>query len=119
MSGLTNHGLDKIVLLEKRKGNVDEKTIREKYSGVIKYDQTMKVLSTQHFTQLEDGFKGEETTSLLITYTQLTKGKNEDVHTLFIPKNGKSIISNYLIMTQPDKSSWVSHKFGKCVNTCK
>ena len=63
-SKMTNHGIDKMVLYEKKKGNVDEKEVREKFrNSVMEYDQIMKILSTQTFTQLEDGFKGEKTTS--------------------------------------------------------
>ena len=119
-SGMTNHGIDKMVLYEKTRGNNDEKKLREEYRGsVVEYDQIKKVISTQTFTQLEDGYKGEKTTSHLITYTQTPKDKNEEVYTLFIPENGKSIISKYNIMTETDKSSWINMKFGKCVKTSK
>ena len=58
----------------------------------------------------------EKTLSYLITYTDDYSSRKQ-LSTLYIPQNGKSIISTYY-RTMDDRydGSWIEMKFGKCVN---
>jgi hypothetical protein len=119
-SGMTEYGVDDMVSYKKRKGNIDEKKVREQYSKLLEFDSRYIVSSVQQFTQrLNDRYTGEKTTNYLITFTRTDQYGNEEVNTLFIPKNEKSILSSYDIISKPDKGSgsWINMKFGRCVNT--
>lgn len=117
-SGLTEFGLDDMVLYEKRKGNTNEIQVREKYRNLMEYDSRNTISSVQEFTQLENNVSGNNI-NFLITFGSKTKGWSDDINTLFIPVNGNSILSFYNLVSDPDRNSWVKLKFGKCVNTSK
>jgi hypothetical protein len=83
-------------------------------------------MTVQSFSQMGElnkgnNYKGNKTTSYLITYKTVYPKRiteKEDFFTLYIPQSGKSTLSEYHTFTdKDDNSSWVSHRFGKCVNT--
>ena len=124
VSGTTQYGVDMMVAYHKKLGDKDEKEARKIYGKIHKYDITREILSSHSFTQMvyqsaENGLKKVTTKSYLITYKREYPpeiSKNEGILTLYIPENGKSIISDYNMTVRPDNSSWVSMQFGKCVN---
>jgi hypothetical protein len=79
------------------------------------------ILDVQSFNQnVYSKESGEENTiSLLIVYSVEGADSEEKPSSLYIPQNGKSIISEYSInfMTDHGDMSWVGMMFGKCVNT--
>ena len=78
------------------------------------------ILDVQSFNEKVYSKENEEenTISLLIVYLLEGPTTGETPSSLYIPQNGKSIISEYSRNFIDDgDSSWVSMKFGKCVNT--
>jgi hypothetical protein len=127
-SGKTSHGMDMSVLRHKRKGDMSEEEVRESYGKTRIRTQEGLEMTVQSFSQMVEknkgnNFKGNKTTSYLITYKTVYPKRiteNEDFYTLYIPQSGKSTLSEYHTFTdQNDSSSWVSLKFGKCENTSK
>ena len=84
------------------------------------------ILSISPFTQItgrnKQNTKNVKSTSYLITYKIVLPkevSEQERMYTLYIPKHGHSVISQYNT-TRNDingESSWISMNFGKCVNT--
>ena len=81
------------------------------------------ILSVHSFTEKldMDGKDNENnrSTSYLITYKEKSSRHFDYIYTLYIPQNGKSIISEYHSNSSDTQgnASWVGMRFGKCVNT--
>jgi hypothetical protein len=124
-SGMTSHGINSMVLFHKRKGDESEEEVRESYGKIRIRKEEGVEMTVQTSTEMVDrnkgnNYKGDKTTSYLITYKIVLPkhiSENENLFTLYIPQNGKSIISQYNTWEDDSNSSWVDHKFGKCVNT--
>jgi hypothetical protein len=109
---------EKQMIYKERFGIVGEDLKRE-WDYVEPY-----VLSIHPFTQItgknKHNKKGDKSTSYLITYKTVLPKKvteRERMFTLYIPQHGRSVISEYHTTDINGDSSWVSMKFGKCVNT--
>jgi hypothetical protein len=120
--GMTSHGINRMVLHHKRIGDMNEKEVRERY-GKIRIRKTEgMIVNVQTFTEMVErnkgnNYKGKETTSYLITYGEGYPPFNSLI-TLYIPQGGKSILSDHSYSeSRSSNSSWVSHRFGTCVNT--
>ena len=90
----------------------------ETLKAVKEYKFSEKILAIQSFNQTFDG-SGK---SLVITYKHITALSRPDrpeeiFYSLYIPPNGKSILTKYITQPLDSTASWVNHKFGKCVNT--
>ena len=90
----------------------------ETLKAVKEYKFSEKILTIQSFNQTFDG-SGK---SLVITYKHITALSRPDrpeeiFYSLYIPPNGKSILTKYITQPLDSTASWVNHKFGKCVNT--
>lgn len=120
-SGITPHGIDGMIEYSKSKGDVDENQARKKYSKVREYVRTPYILYAHSFPQTfsdrGDSFKEKKTTSYIITYANPGNPGNEYLYTLYIPENGKSIISEYIMFS--GDMSWIKNKFGNCALTSK
>ena len=119
--GITPHDLRKMIKYHKRKGDQTEEEVRKSYDKQIKMFSGKRggeILSVN--THINKGMlfeKGSETTQYLIIYKD-SYIPNEQIYSLFIPDSGNSILTWYSFSNNPSsKGSWVSHRFGKCVNT--
>jgi len=118
-NGMTSFGIDGMVQYHKRKGDMNEKEVRESYGKIHIREEEGFIVNVQTFSQMvnhnkDNNYKGEETTSYLITYKLFPSR----VITLYIPQGGKSILSENVTWEGKDgHSSWVRLTFGKCVNT--
>ena len=117
--GVTSFGIDGMVQHHKIKGDMNEKEVRETYGKIHIREKKGLIVNVQTFSQTvnhnkDNNYLGEETTSYLITYRLFPSG----VISLYIPQGGKSILSeNSTSEGKHGHNSWVSMKFGKCVNT--
>jgi hypothetical protein len=123
--GFTQDGIKRMTksAMKNRKGE-SKQEIQRRYSTPHIYHTVTDILSSHSFIQkvnLSDSnnWKGENSTSYLISYKLKDRDESERFLTLYIPKNGSSIISEYLQTPNPDRGegSWLSMKFGKCVQT--
>jgi hypothetical protein len=121
--GITTHKLNESIEYFKRNGRKTEEEVREMYDKQNKMfsgNSKGKILSVN--THINTGMleKGSETTQYLIIYKEMYL-PNEQMYSLFIPDNGKSILTWYNFNNNPDygRSSWIDLRFGKCVNTSK
>jgi hypothetical protein len=113
--------------------DLDNKTIKyieNMGSGVTEVKsfsnkRSFDILSVNPFTQITITEKLEQiqTTSYLVTYkSKIGKiFKREEFYSLYIPNNGKSIVSSYHQSQDTRKGTYsmVKMLFGKCVNTSK
>jgi hypothetical protein len=95
------------------------RTTNRTTSEPSKTQETGKIVSFYSFPQvLQRGMNSKVTVSYIIVYTQRSKYFGEFVRTLYIPQNGKSIISNYRIhmdlFNDRIKSSSLDMRFGTC-----
>jgi hypothetical protein len=129
-SGTTPYGIDEMVLYHKGEGdNTSEDEIRKRYGEVHTYNMKREIVSIKTFSQIDQRLGGDskkrETTSHLITYKWISRSRdfegkgiqNDLFSTLYIPENGESVISGYVMNTGRSSVSSVNLRFGKCVNT--
>ena len=123
-TGLTQDGIKRMTefSMKDSKGE-SEQEIRMRYSTPHISHRVTDILSTHSFIQTinlsPSNKKGENSTSYLISYKLRGLDDDERFRTLYIPKNGSAIISEYNQTINPDRGegSWLTMKFGKCVQT--
>jgi hypothetical protein len=118
VQGVPLHMMRERIKYHQRKGDKTEEEVRKSFDYLKKFsgDRKGEVLSVN--THLNRGMTDHPTIQYLIVYKE-GYVPNEYIYSLFIPNNGKSILTWYSFVDKSSigKSSWVDMKFGKCVNT--
>lgn len=120
--GNTRRYIEEKVAYHKNQGDMDKHEVRQKYSKIEKYDYISDILSAHPFVQIFSSRAGDygdvKSTSHLITFKRkLSNPEDESLFTVYIPENGKSIMSEYVLSSLRGENSWLNMNFGKCVKT--